>query len=61
MVKWAEAGAVEGSRGDTWWRWVELHDWHGRWADGAAGIRVHEIRVHVGEALEICLVDAGKN
>lgn len=39
----------------------ELHDWHRCWTDGAAGVRVHEIRVHVGEALEIGLVDAGQN
>lgn len=38
-----------------------LHDWHRRWADGAAGIRVHEIRVDIGEALELSLVDAGQN
>lgn len=38
-----------------------LHDWHRRWADGAAGIRVHEIRVDIGEALELGLVDAGQN
>lgn len=61
MVKWGRGWRGGGSRGDTWWRRLELHDWHRRWADGAAGIRVHEIRVYVGEALEICLVDAGQN
>lgn len=38
-----------------------LHDWNRRWADGAAGIRVHEIRVDISEALELGLVDAGQN
>lgn len=33
-------------------------DGHG--ADGAACVRVHEVGVHVGEALEVRLVDAGQ-
>lgn len=40
---------------------MRLHDGHGRGANGAAGVRVHEIRVYVGEALEVRLVDAGQN
>lgn len=58
---WVLRPAREGSAGDTSWRQERLHDGHSRWADGAAGVRVHEIRVHVGEALEIRLVDAGQN
>lgn len=61
MVRQGQGRGGGGSRGDAWWRQVGLHDWHRRWADRAAGIRMHEIGVDIGEALELGLVDAGQN
>lgn len=40
---------------------MRLHDGHRHRAGGAAGIRVHEVWVDVGETLEIRLVNAGQD